>query len=173
MLYVWLIILVLLNTCWLGLIFFALPGNWLMVISTALLAWWRWDDGIFSVYTLIAITILAVLGEVIEFFAGAGGAKKAGAGKAGAIGAVLGAIAGAVAGTILIPIPIIGTLMGGCLGAGLGAFAFERARGREMADSIRLGTGAGLGQLLGITGKFIIGIIIWLTITITAFWPGG
>ena len=35
MLYVWLLILVLLNAVWLVLVLFGLPGNWLMVFSTA------------------------------------------------------------------------------------------------------------------------------------------
>ena len=95
MIYFWLVCLLVLNFCWLGLVFFALPGNWLVVISTGLFAWWRWEDGIFSIYTLIAITLLAFVAEIFEFFAGMGGAKKAGAGWKGAFAALAGAIIGA------------------------------------------------------------------------------
>ena len=80
MLYLWSILLILLNALWLVLVVFGLPGNWLIVISACLFAWWRAEDNIFSIYTLIAVVALAVLGELIEFFAGAGGAKRAGAG---------------------------------------------------------------------------------------------
>ena len=66
--YLLLILLILLNAVWLVLVIFGLPGNWLIVISTALFAWWRWDDGVFSIYTLIILVVLAVLGEVLEFF---------------------------------------------------------------------------------------------------------
>jgi len=65
--YLLLILLILLNVVWLVLVIFGLPGNWLIVISTCLFAWWRWEDGVFSIYTLIAIVTLAVLGELFEF----------------------------------------------------------------------------------------------------------
>ncbi|MBW8036658.1 MAG: DUF456 domain-containing protein, partial [Planctomycetes bacterium] len=107
MVHLYVICLLILNGCWLGLVFFALPGNWLIVVSTGLFAWWRWEDGVFSIYTLIAITVLATVGEIVEFFAGMGGAKKAGAGWHGAFAAVGGAILGAIFGTFFIPIPFL------------------------------------------------------------------
>ena len=121
MLYVWIVILIVFNACWLGLNLFALPGNWLILISTCYFAWWRAEDGVFSVYTLAAIALLAVLGEVAEFFGGMGGAKRAGAGWKGSIGAVIGAVTGAIAGTFVLP--LFGTFIGACIGAGLGAWA--------------------------------------------------
>jgi uncharacterized protein YqgC (DUF456 family) len=171
MLYLWSIILILLNAVWLLLVFFGLPGNWLIVISTCLFAWWRAEDSVFSIYTLLAITGLAVSGELVEFLAGAGGAKRAGAGWRGSIGALLGAVTGAVIGTILIPIPLLGTLIGACAGAGLGAWGLELAGGRKLQDSVRYGVGAGVGEFLGITSKFIFGALIWLIVAVAAFWP--
>ena len=171
MIYVWLVMLIVLNACWLGLVVFALPGNWLIVLSTALFAWWRWDDHVFSIYTLIAITLLAVLGEVVEFLGGAGGAKKAGAGWRGAFGALAGAVTGAVVGTFAIPIPFLGTLIGACVGAGLGAWLLELIGGKKMEESVKLGVGAGVGVFLGTTTKFAIGAIIWLIVAVAAFWP--
>ena len=169
MTYLWLVLLVLLNVVWLSLVFFALPGNWLMVATAAIFAWLGPGEEIFSIYTLIAITLLALLGEVVEFFAGAGGAKKAGAGIKGAIGAICGAIIGALLGTIFIPVLVLGTLLGSCFGAGLGAWIAELAGGRRMRHSARSGIGAGLGQFLGVSAKFAIGILIWLIISIAAF----
>ena len=171
MLYFWAILLILLNAVWLALVPFALPGNWLIVITTSLFAWWRWEDEIFSLYTLLAITILALLGELIEFFGGMGGAKKAGAGFRGSLGALIGAITGAVLGTLLIPIPFLGTLLGSCTGAGLGAWVLELSSGRPIQNTFRLGLGAGLGQFLGTTSKTMIGGLIWLIVTLAAFWP--
>lgn len=171
MVYVWLTLLVIVNLCWLSLVFLSLPGNWLMVISTCLLAWWRWEDGVFSIYTLIAIAVLAFIGEMIEFFAGVGGARSAGAGWRGALGALAGAIIGAIAGTFLIPIPFLGTLTGACTGAGLGAWAMELTGGKKMKRALRTGVGAGVGVLFGTGSKIAIGALIWLIITITAFWP--
>lgn len=171
MLYVWLTLLILLNACWLTLVFFALPGNWLIVIGTAVFAWWRSDDHIFSVTTLVIITLLAVLGEIVEFFAGMGGAKKAGSGWLGATAAIGGAIAGAILGTFLIPIPLIGTVIGACAGAGMATWFFEKVTGKTNHQSLRSGMGAGLGVFIGTTVKFIIGFFIWLIVAVAAFWP--
>lgn len=171
MLYLWSVLLILLNALWLMLVVFGLPGNWLIVISACLFAWWRAEDDVFSIYTLIAVAALAVLGELIEFFAGAGGAKRAGAGWRGSIGALLGALTGAIFGTFLLPIPFLGTLIGACVGAGLGAWGLELAGGRKLQDSARFAMGAGIGEFLGITSKFILGILIWLIVAVAAFWP--
>ena len=171
MIYLWLVILILFNACWLMLVLFTLPGNWLMVIGTCLFAWWRWDDGVFSWPLLIAVTVLALIAEIIEFFAGAGGAKKAGAGWLGALAAIGGAIFGAIVGTFAIPVPIFGTLLGACLGAGLFTWIVERITGKELNQSVRSGVGAGTGVLVGTLSKFGIGCLIWLLITIAAFWP--
>jgi len=171
MLYLWLILLILLNAVWLMLVLFGLPGNWLIVTSTCLFAWWRWEDGVFSIYTLIVIVILAVLGELFEFLGGMHGAKKAGASWRGSIAALAGAIVGAILGTFMIPVLFLGTVLGACIGAGLGAWAIEVSRGRKMEESVRCGVGAGLGELLGITVKVTAGIIIWLIVAVAAFWP--
>ena len=169
--YLWSILLILLNVVWLGLVIFGLPGNWLIIISTALFAWWRWDDAVFSIYTLIFITGLAVLSELVEFLGGMGGAKKEGAGFRGSDGALIGALTGAVIGTFLIPVLFLGTLLGACIGAGIGAWGLELSGGRKMQDSVRYGMGAGLGEFLGITSKFIIGVLIWLIVAVAVFWP--
>jgi len=142
-----------------------------MLAFTIGFAWWQRDNGIISVYTLIAVVILATLGEIVEFFSGMGGARKAGAGWFGAISAIAGAIVGAMAGTLLIPIPLIGTLIGACCGAGLATLLIERIYGKEMDQSVRSGIGAGLGLLIGTTVKFLLGVAIWLIIAIALFAP--
>ncbi|MBN1125288.1 MAG: DUF456 domain-containing protein [Sedimentisphaerales bacterium] len=169
MVYVLLIILVLLNLCLLALTLLALPGNWLVVGTTVLFAWWR-PEALFSKYTLIGIALLAMTGEIIEFFAGMGGARRAGASWKSALGAIGGTIAGGIVGTFMIPIPILGTLLGACLGAGLISGFLERSAGRGH-QAVRTGMGAGIGVFIGTTAKFVIGILIWLIITIAAFWP--
>ena len=171
MLYLWLIVLIVLNFFWLMLVLFGLPGNWLIVISTCLFAWWRWEEGVFSIYTLIAIAVLAVLGELFEFFGDMHGARRAGASRRGSVAALVGAIGGAVIGTFTIPVPFLGTVLGACIGAGLGSWAMEVSRGRKMEESVRCGVGAGLGELLGITAKVTVGIIIWITVAVAGFWP--
>ena len=44
MVYLWATILVVANAVWLFLNLLGLPGNWLMVASTALVAWLYWDQ---------------------------------------------------------------------------------------------------------------------------------
>lgn len=171
MIYVWLLMLILLNGCWLMLVLFMLPGNWLMILGTGLFAWWKWDQGIFGWPLLVAIAVLALIGELVEFFAGAGGAKKAGSGWLGAMAAVGGAVVGALLGSVIIPVPIFGTVLGACFGAGLATWCVERASGKEHTASVRSGVGAGKGVLVGTLSKFAIGCVIWLLITIAAFWP--
>ena len=171
MLYLLLIVLIVLNVFWLMLVLFGLPGNWLIVISTCLFAWWRWEDGIFSIYTLIAVAVLAGLGELFELLGGLHGAKRAGASRQGSIAALVGAIAGAVIGTFTIPVLFLGTVLGACIGAGFGSWAMEVSRGRKMEESVRCGVGAGLGELLGITAKLTVGIIIWIIVAVAAFRP--
>jgi uncharacterized protein len=171
MIYVWIVILLMLNACWLLGVLFTLPGNWLMIITTALFAWWRWDDGIFGIAILVTIAMLGLIGEVIEFFAGAGSARRAGAGWGGALAAIGGMIAGAILGTFLIPIPIAGTLLGACIGAGLATWSVERLSGKAHDKSVKSGVGAGVGVFVGTTTKFLIGCLIWLIIAIAAFWP--
>jgi uncharacterized protein YqgC (DUF456 family) len=169
MIYFWLTILILSNAGWLMLVPFTLPGNWLMIISTCLFAWWKWDTGLFSWPLLIAITVLALIAELIEFFAGVGGAKKAGAGWLGALSAIAGAIVGAIIGTGFMP--VLGTMIGACMGAGLATWIVERITGKKHDESVQSGVGAGTGVLIGTICKFCIGCLIWLMITVAAFWP--
>ncbi len=171
MLYLWLTILVLLNGLWLVLVLFSLPGTWFMLITTALFAWWRWDEGLFSGWTLIVVAVLALVGELIEFLAGMVGARKAGASWQASIVGLFGALVGAVAGTVVFPVPIVGTILGTCLGAGLCVWAVEASRGEHPDRSMQSAVGAGMGKFLGIVGKFGVGILIWLIIAVAAYWP--
>ena len=115
------LLLIVLNLLWLTLNLFGLPGNWLIVLTTAVTVWMQWGSTgsmqpapMFSLRTLLAITVLAALGEVMELAAAAAGARQAGGTRRGSIGALMGGVAGAIAGTFLIPIPIVGSLMGAC-----------------------------------------------------------
>ena len=169
MIYVWLSMLLLCNASMLLLNFFALPGNWLMIILTALFAWWQKDSTLFSPHVLVIAVILAIAGEIVEFLAGPGGARKAGASIRGVAGAILGTMLGALTGTFIIPIPVIGTIIGAVSGACLGTVLLEMTTGKKLDHSFKSGVGAGIGVLFGTGGKFLIGVIIWILIAITAF----
>jgi uncharacterized protein YqgC (DUF456 family) len=167
MIYFWLTILIITNTFWLGLVFFALPGNWMMIITTVLFA--MWQKNIFSIYVLIAAIIMALAGEILEFIAGPGGAKAAGGGKKAMAAAIIGAVIGAVLGTVLIPVPLFGTLLGSAIGAGLAVLIVEQKSGKEFKESLKTATSAGVGQILGAGAKIMAGVVIWLIFAIAAF----
>ncbi len=171
MLYVELSILVLLNLLGLMLVLFGLPGNWLMVLSTSLFAWWTWDRGVFAGGTLIAIAVLAAVGELSEFLGGMVGARKAGASWRASFAGILGAVVGALGGTVAFPVPLVGTVVGACLGVGLAVWIVETGRGAHPDLSLRRAVGAGMGEFIGILSKFAVGVAIWLTIAIAALWP--
>jgi uncharacterized protein YqgC (DUF456 family) len=167
--------LVVLNAACVLLVLLGLPGTWLMVTATALVAWWRWDvhgaAPMFGVPMLVTIVGLALAGEVAEFVAGIAGTKSVGGTRRGSVGALVGTLVGALIGTALIPLPIVGSLIGACAGAAVGAWGFELSGGRSMKASMRSGVGAGVGRLFGTVAKFVIAIAIWVVITVAAYWP--
>lgn len=171
MVYVWAASLVAVNTVWLVLTVLTLPGNWLMVVTTALVAWWQWDVGMFSPWTLVAIAALAAGAEVLEFVSSVAGTRKAGGTRWGAVGSLLGAVVGGLVGTALIPIPLIGSLVGVCGGACLGAWALEAAGGRSSRQAMKAGMGAGVGRFVATVLKLAVGVVIWLIVAVAAYWP--
>jgi hypothetical protein len=169
MTYFWALVLILINLICLSLVVFMVPGNWLMVIATGLFAWWRWEDGFISIYTLAVITALAILGELFELLGGAGAAKSAGASFWGSVAAICGAIGGAVLGTFLIPIPVLGTLLGSSIAAAAMAAIVSGSAGHKRP--MRLAVTTGLGQFFGASVKLVLGVLIWVVVAIAAFWP--
>jgi uncharacterized protein YqgC (DUF456 family) len=154
---------------WLALDLLGLPGNWLMVAGALLAAWLRPD--MFSVSTLVAIVILAAAGEVLELLSGSWGARKGGAGRRGAGGALLGGMIGALVGTFIIPVPVLGSLIGACAGACLGACILELSGGRDLSAALQAGVGAGVGRAFGTVFKLVVGILLWMVIAVAAFVP--
>ncbi len=143
---------------------FGLPGNWL--IAACGLAGPYLDLGWTPFFVLLG---MAAGAEILEFVITLGYAKRSGASKAGAWGALLGSILGAIFFTGLIPIPIVGTLLGAAFGAFVGAAGFEiMFSSRRGADGIRVGWGAFFGTLIGKTLKVGLGagqcvlLVAWL-----------
>ncbi len=171
MIYLWASLLCVVNAACVSVTLLMLPGNWMMLATTMLVAWWLRGAGMFSPWTLVAIVVLALVAELVEFFSSAVGVSKAGGTRWGGTGSLLGAVVGAICGTLLIPIPLLGSLIGVCVGAGGGALVGELATGRSGSDSAKSAVGAGAGRLVGTAVKFIIGVVIWSIIAIAAFWP--
>ncbi len=152
-----------------------LPGTWLVIALAAgvdlIELLWREDgDATFGVWAIAAAIGIALIAEVVEFAAGAAGAKAGGATRRGTIGALVGGLVGAILGTFLIPIPLVGTLAGAALGAGGGALVGELTReGVRVRDTIKPATGAAAGRIAGTILKVGFAAVIWLQLSIAAF----
>lgn len=159
------------NLACVAMVVFQLPGTWAMLALTAGAAWWQWGQHLISPWVLVTAAVLAVAGEVVEFFGAAAGVKRAGGARAGMLGGVIGAIGGAIVATIFIPTPLIGTLIGVCAGAGVGAGLLETLTGRQVPHAMKIGVGAGAGRLGGTLLKLILAAVMWFLIAVNSYWP--
>jgi uncharacterized protein YqgC (DUF456 family) len=160
--------LALVNLLLLVTVIFGLPGIWLMVLATSLVAWWQWDHNMISWGTLVAICIISLVAEAVELLAGLLGAARAGGGWLASLGALAGGLLGAVVGTMFFP--LLGTLIGACVGAGMGAFLMHRWTARPQ-QAVKIGLAAGIGRLVGTIAKLSLGIAVWIIATVASFWP--
>ena len=164
-------LLAVVNLVFLVSVVFGLPGTWLMVLATALAAWWQWDHHLVGVWTLVAMGVIALAAELVDLLAGLLGASRAGGGWRASLAAMIGGVAGAIVGTLLIPAPLVGTLIGACVGAGLAAGVVQRSRGQDPKRAVRVGLGAGIGRLVGTLVKLALAVLIWIIATVASFWP--
>lgn len=153
------------GSCWLTNLF-GIPGNWLLLVVVGLFAWLvdGGDRGV-GLKTMAVLLALAVVGEVVEFVAGAAGAAKQGASRKAKVMAVVGAMIGSIAGAMMgMPVPLIGSMaaavLGGAAGAFVGAYWGEQQSERGHSASLAVGKGAFIGRLWGTAGKLIVGAIM-------------
>lgn len=168
MVYVYAVVLTILNLLFLASILFNLPGTWLMVLLAVAIEWWQPDEYLFSWNVLYAAAGLAMLGELFEFGLGAAGTRQAGGSRRAAAIAILGGIVGAIMGTAL-PIPVAGTLIGASLGAFAGSLLGDLWAGRPLFHSVRAGRGAAVGRFLGTAAKLAVGGVIVVLLGVAAF----
>jgi uncharacterized protein YqgC (DUF456 family) len=108
----WIIAVLLIVVGVAGTVLPALPGVPL-IFGGVLLAAWIGDFQRISVFTVVVMAILAVLGIVIDYVAAAVSAKRAGASKEGIIGAAVGTVAGVFTGLWgLLFMPLVGAAAG-------------------------------------------------------------
>ncbi|MBP89110.1 MAG: hypothetical protein CMJ64_20740 [Planctomycetaceae bacterium] len=149
--------------CW-AMNLVGLPGNWFVLLLTVFYAYLVPEDRRVDVGIVIIglMLMLAILGEAVDFLAGAFGATKAGGSKRGAALALSGSLGGGFLGLFVpIPIPFVGSVIGAILfsgvGALLGAVLGELWKGRTVDESLKVGHAAFWGRLLGTAGKIIAG----------------
>jgi len=166
MLYLYYTLLLLISLASLALVTVTLPGLWIMTAAAAIYSLAPHQHRL-GHKALLALFLLALLGEIIEFTAGGAAAKKAGGSRRAAIGAILGAIVGGIVGSFVLPLVL--TIVGICVGSFIGAAAVQFLDGGEALQSLRVGFGAAKGRFLGVVWKFAIGILMLFLILIAAF----
>ena len=127
------------------------PGLPLMALGAALFKVLQPDR--LSWITVILFILGAILGQVMELMASGWAAKKAGAGKAGARGALLGALIG---------------LFFGLPGVLLTAHRLTGGGG-----AVKAAAGAVIGLFAGALGKFILGWGLVVIFLVDAMWIHG
>jgi uncharacterized protein YqgC (DUF456 family) len=148
-------------------LFFGLPGVWMIFGATLLYAvvtgFAQVGGGM-----LLALALLAVTGEVVEYLLGIVGARRFGSSNRGIVFSILGGFAGAVVGAPLLF--GFGAVLGALAGAFLGAVLIELLTygPREWKQAVRSGWGSFLGRIAGMIMKvsIAIGMIVWIAVTI-------
>jgi len=136
-----------------GIIVPALPGAPLILLG-ALLGAWAENFVYLGFGSLALLGALAALAVVVDFVAGALGARRYGSSSRAVTGATIGAIVGLFFG-------LAGVLLGPFLGAMIG----ELSARRSLAAASRAGLGATIGLVLGTAAKLavaftMVGIVV-------------
>ena len=132
---------------------FGLPGTWIIV--AAALGYQLLVPGTISIVTVVAVAVLALVGELLEFSLSAKYTKKYGGSRLASWGAIIGGLIGAFMG---VPVPIVGSVLGAFAGAFLGAFIGEYSRSGEGGTATKVATGALIGRAVAAAMKVAIGI---------------
>lgn len=160
-----------------------LPGTWLLLGLAAAIEYIdrlylpENDQQTFDWWVLGGCLALAVIGEIIEFVAGAAGARKGGSSTRGMVGALIGGVVGIfLFATLFSIIPFVGTLFGALFGSILGTFAGAiigelTAEQSTIKGSMKPAIGATIGRVLGTMGKIGIAMAMWMALSVSAFWP--
>jgi len=127
-----------------GLLLPALPGAPLLFAGLFVAAWME-DFAYVGPWTLTLLAVLALLTYLVDFGAGALGAKGFGATRYAMIGAFAGAVVG-----IFFGLP--GILLGPFVGAVVGELLADRSLGEASAA----GVGATIGLVLGVAAKMAL-----------------
>ncbi len=140
----WIIAVLLIVVGFAGTVLPALPGVPL-IFGGVLLAAWIGDFQRISVFTVVVLAILAVLGIVIDYVAAAISAKRAGASRQGIIGAAIGTVAGVFTG-------LWGLLFMPLMGAAIGEFIAHK----DALRAGKVGAATWFGLLVGTAIKLAI-----------------
>ncbi len=146
------------------LIVLGLPGLWIMVASAVVYNMIVPGDPI-GWFSLVAVAVLALVAELLEFTLTAQYARKYGGSRRAGWGAIIGGIVGAIVG---FPVPIVGPVIGAFVGSFAGALIAEISGGSSAGDATRVAKGALIGRVMSTVLKIGIGFTIGIWIFIAA-----
>src|SRR5512139_2359595 len=134
-----------------------LPGTFFIVIAALVYAW---ATGFAAVQwsTIGWLFLLALVGEGIEFVAGAAGTAGERPSRRVMIGALAGSVIGGLLGTPLLL--GLGSLLGALAGAFAGAALAVVSEGGEMRSALSIGLAALRGRLLGFVLKAAVAVVM-------------
>ena len=149
------IIVILILFAGLGMTLFGLPGN-IVIVLTAVAYGLFEDFAIFETPFLLGLGGIFLLGEAVEFVAGALGAKKAKASGRAMLAAFFGGLAGAVFGSVIMP--VAGTLAGAVAGAFGLSYLAELSKTGDKEKSARVARSVAVGLLVGTLFKLAVAV---------------
>lgn len=140
----WILAVILVIVGLVGTLLPVLPGVPLIFVGV-LVAAWAEDFQRITGLTIAVLAALAVIGVVIDYVAAAMSARRAGASRAGIIGAALGTVAGIVTG-------LWGLLFMPLVGAAIGEFIAHR----DALRAGKVGAATWMGLLVGTAVKLAV-----------------
>jgi uncharacterized protein YqgC (DUF456 family) len=149
------ILLIIVLLCSVSLTMIGLPGNFLIFLTALGYGYWEGFKHFSASFILVLLAAL-VVGETVEFVAGALGARRQKASGWTMTAAVLGAIMGAVIGTFIVP--FIGSFLGAMGGAFAASYGAEYLITRDADQAKRVAQSVMVGQIVGMIVKFALGI---------------
>jgi uncharacterized protein len=143
---------------------FGLPGTFLIVLAALVYAW---ATGFAAVQwtTILWLLLLALVGEGIEFFAGAAGAAGDRPSRRVTLCVLIGGFSGG-----LIGAPFlfgVGSLLGALLGAFVSAVLAVASEGGDTGTALATGWAAMRGRLLGFVLKASIAVAMLVVLATT------
>jgi uncharacterized protein YqgC (DUF456 family) len=134
----------------------AMPGPPLVLAGLALVVWMD-DFARVGGWTLVLLAVLTALTYVVDFLAGALGAKRVGASRRAIAGALIGGLVGLFFG-------LAGVVLGPFVGAVVGEYTVQR----NLGQAGRVGVGTWVGMVLGLAARLSL-VFAMIAVFATAY----
>lgn len=162
----YIVLLILFLLAGVAMIFFALPGTFVMVGATFLYGLATHFESVPLKFVGILLAVAVGL-ELLEEVLGAAMARRFGGSRWAMVGAFVGGFLGAVWGTPIAP--VLGTLLGGFAGVFAGATLLEGLHTRDWDKARKVGLGALLGAIGGKVTKILVALTMLVLVLIRVF----